>query len=524
MRLSRRALALKALGQGEVFDLLVIGGGATGLSVALDGASRGLKVALIEGRDFAEGTSSKATKLLHGGVRYLAQGNIALVRQALQERTILMRNAPRLTQPLPFLIPVRSWGQRTFYEAGLRVYDLLAGEHSLGATRWINANEAHRCSPHLQTQDLKGAVVYMDGQFDDAGLAIALARTAHDQGAVLINHVEVTGLLEAGGRIQGVRAHDRIAGETLEVRARCVVNATGVWVDDILTMRPGAGASPAHVRPSQGVHLVLKADWLDGRHAVLVPRTADGRVLFAVPWRGHTLVGTTDTPVNARTTEPQAQATELDFLLRESARLFDRPVQREHIGSLWAGLRPLVQPEGGRSARATRSISREHSIWVDASGLVSVTGGKWTTCRAMAEDVLSACMRAELLPPMGPCRTRDLPLQEDSTPEALSEEVAPQPPGSLTGSQSEGPTDGSTEEPTEGPSEAMIRHAAREAWAVRVADVLARRSRLLFVDAEAAAQAAPRVARILESETGLDADLPGFERLARLYRTLPEPL
>jgi glycerol-3-phosphate dehydrogenase len=512
MTASVRALTLKVLGQGEVFDLLVIGGGATGLSVALDGASRGLTVALIEGRDFAEGTSSKATKLLHGGVRYLAQGNIALVRQALQERTILMRNAPHLTQALPFLIPVRSWGQRAFYEAGLRAYDLLAGEHSLGATRWIDAHEARDCSPHLQARDLKGAVVYMDGQFDDAGLAIALARTARDQGAQLINHVEVTGLLEAADRVQGVRALDRIGGCPLEVRARCVVNATGVWVDDILAMRPRTGASPAHVRPSQGVHVVLKGDWLDGRHAVLVPRTSDGRVLFAVPWRGHTLVGTTDTPVEARSTEPEAQFAELDFLLRESSRLFDRPVQREHIASLWAGLRPLVQPQRGNAARATRSISREHSIWVDASGLVSVTGGKWTTCRAMAEDVLNACMSAKLLPAMGPCRTRDLPLREDTRTEGLS----------AAGTQE--PFAGLSEDLTEGPTDAMIRHAARETWAIRVADVLARRSRLLFVDAAAAAKAAPRVARILESETGVDADLPGFERLALLYRTLPDPL
>jgi glycerol-3-phosphate dehydrogenase len=498
MTATGRAAVLNALAHTDRFDLLVIGGGATGLSVALDGASRGLKVALIEARDFAEGTSSKATKLLHGGVRYLAQGNIALVRQALQERTILMRNAPHLTQPLPFLIPVRSWAQRAFYEAGLRIYDRLAGEHSLGATRWIDAQEARHCSPHLQTHDLKGAVVYMDGQFDDAGLAIALARTARQQGAQLLNHVEVTGLIEAGGHIQGVHAQDRIGGETLDIRARCVVNATGVWVDDILRLLPGAGTQAAHVRPSQGVHVVLQADWLDGHHAVLVPRTQDGRVLFAVPWLGHTVLGTTDTPVETRQVEPGAQAGELDFLLNEAARLFDRPVERTHIRSIWAGLRPLVQPGGPSTARSTRSISREHSIWVDASGLVSVTGGKWTTCRAMAEDVLEACIGTGLLPATGPCRTRELPLLQTPGPvlDALSE----------------------------GLSAAWVRTMAQEAWAVRVADVLARRARLLFLDAGAAARAAPEVARILEAETGIDPDLAGFERLVHLYRNLPEPL
>jgi glycerol-3-phosphate dehydrogenase len=514
---SHREATLDALAHSSPFDLLVIGGGATGLSVALDAATRGLRVALLEGRDFAEGTSSKATKLLHGGVRYLAQGNLALVRQALQERTILMRNAPHLTQPLPFLIPVRSWAQRAFYEAGLRVYDRLAGAHSLGPTRWIGAAQARQCAPRLNAQNLLGAVVYMDGQFDDARLAIALARTAQAHGAILLNHVEVTGLLDDGGRIQGVQARDRITGGGLEIQARCVVNATGVWVDDILRLRPEAGDHPPHVQPSQGIHLALQADWLDGRHAVLVPRTTDGRVLFAVPWLGHTVLGTTDTPVKARQTEPEPQFAEVEFLLGEASRLFDRPVQRQDVRSIWAGLRPLVRPSSASRARSTRAISREHSIWVDHSGLVSVTGGKWTTCRAMAEDVLDACADAGLLPAHGPCRTRDLPLHDGQGPsESLS---AP-----LSAPLSKAPNQPPGEPLPQGLTEAMVRHAAREEWAVRVADVLARRSRLLFLDAEAAGRAAPAVARILRQETGVDPDLSGFEHLVRLYRTLPEPL
>jgi glycerol-3-phosphate dehydrogenase len=528
-----RDAALRALGGSEPFDVLVIGGGATGLSVALDAATRGLRVALVEGRDFAEGTSSKATKLLHGGVRYLAQGDVRLVRQALHERSVIMRNAPHLAQPIPFLIPVHSWAERAFYEAGLRVYDLLAGRESLGATRWIGAQDVRKCSPHLNPARLSGAVVYMDGQFDDARLAIALARTAQNHGAQLLNHLEVTGLIFSAGRIEGAQVRDRIHGERLEIRARCVVNATGVWVDDVLRMMPGADQDDMHVRPSQGVHLVLRGDWLDGRHALLVPRTSDGRVLFAVPWLGHTILGTTDTAVEARPLEPHAQAQEVAFLQREARLLFDRPVCRDDVLSVWAGLRPLVQARRSEQAHATRSISREHSIWADSRGLVSVTGGKWTTCRAMAEEVVDVCVREGLLPACSPCRTRDLRLQGApqggefslSPSEALTPLTAP--PGlHLYGTDAAAlqALPGADDWIAEGLSVAMVRFAARHEWAVRVGDVLARRSRLLFVDAAAARRAAPQVASILQKETGTDADLCGFLRLVQVYQTLPEAL
>lgn len=499
----------------ERFDLLVIGGGATGVSVALDAANRGLSVALVEAHDFAQGSSSRATKLLHGGVRYLAQGNVALVREALHERTVMMGNAPHLAQPLPFLIPVKSLSQRLFYGTGLRLYDALAVSDSLGPTAWLSRDEALAASPHLRKAGLKGAVVYTDGQFDDARLAIAIARTAAREGALLANHVAVQGLIEHAGRTQGARVQDRLSGQRFDIQARCVVNATGVWVDDILMLQSDGAHHEPRVRPSQGVHVVLKGDWLDGRHAVLVPRTRDGRVLFAVPWLGHTIVGTTDTAVAHTGLEPEPLAEELHFLQQEAAALFDRPMGATDVLSLWAGLRPLVDARRVPGA-ATRKLSREHSIWTDASGLVTVTGGKWTTCRAMAEDVLTTCITVGLLPGKAPCRTANLPLVgagEATTP------LTAAPGLHLYGSEAQTiqGLPGAHTEVAEHLTEAMVRFAAREEWAVQVGDVLARRSRLLFLDAHAAQRAAPRVAEILFEETGIDPALEVFMQTARQY-------
>ncbi|MFN5880394.1 MAG: FAD-dependent oxidoreductase [Burkholderiales bacterium] len=500
---------------GERFDLLVIGGGATGVSVALDAANRGLKVALIEANDFAQGSSSRATKLLHGGVRYLAQGNIALVREALHERTVLLRNAPHLAQPLPFLIPVKSLAQQLFYGTGLRLYDALAGQDSLGSTAWLPREEALTASPRLRAQGLKGAVVYTDGQFDDARLAIAIARTAAREGALLINHVAVEGLIERAGRVVGAQLKDRVGGQTLDVQARCIVNATGVWVDDILRLQPEGHLAEPRVRPSQGIHAVLRGDWLDGRHAILIPRTRDGRVLFAVPWLGHTMLGTTDTAVPHTSLEPLPLAEELDFLRQEAAALFDRPVGTQDILSLWAGLRPLVDAKR-QPGTATRKLSREHSIWTAVNGLITVTGGKWTTCRAMAQDVLAACTEADLLPDAGPCRTANLPLVGAcETGVSLSAAPGLHLYGSEAGEVAQLP--GADIEVAENLTEAMVRFAARKEWAVQVGDVLARRSRLLFLDARAAERAAPRVAEILLQETGFDPALEVFMHTAAQY-------
>jgi glycerol-3-phosphate dehydrogenase len=513
---------------GGAWDLVVVGGGATGLGVAFDAAVRGLSVALVESHDFASGTSSRATKLAHGGVRYLAQGDIGLVREALRERGAMLANAPHLAQRLPFVVPgYRVW-EGGFYGVGLKAYDVLSGSRSLGATEWLPAPALARLLPGVQSRGLVGGVRYWDGQFDDARLAVLLARSALARGAAVLNHCAAVSLLREGGQVRGVVVEDAETGRRAELRTGCVVNATGVWVDALreLDREPGEPPPAPLVAPSQGVHLVVDRDFLPGRHALLVPRTADGRVLFAVPWLGKTVLGTTDTPRQDLAREPEPFAEEVAFILREAARYLARPPARADVRSVWVGLRPLVRPAGDAGG-STRDISRGHTVIVAPSGLVTVTGGKWTTYRAMAEDVLGRAMARGLLPPRRGGLTERLPLLGAAPGRPLSE-----PPGehlygaeapalrALPGAERWLWRDGSG-----GLSEAMVRFAARHEMARSVEDVLARRSRLLFLDAaEAARQAAP-VAAILREELGhafdAAASASAFEPLAMHYGQLP---
>ena len=369
---------------------------------------------LLEAEDFAKGTSSRATKLVHGGVRYLAQGNVALVREALHERATLLANAPHLAQPLAFVMPAYKLWEAPFYGIGLKAYDALAGSRGLGSTEFLSAARTHELLPTVQMRGLSGGVKYWDGQFDDARLAVALARTAASKGAVVLNHCPVTSLVREAGKVVGVIARDAIGGAELRIQARCVVNATGVWVDDLRNMDRDAGTpeKPAIVAPSQGVHLVVDRSFLPGTHALLVPKTADGRVLFAVPWLGKTILGTTDTPRDDVVREPTPFKDEVEFILRESARYLSKAPTRADVRSVWVGLRPLVKPGGadGDSGENTKAISREHTVLVGRSGLVTVTGGKWTTYRAMAEDVLERCFDRQLLPRRAAGVTVKLPL------------------------------------------------------------------------------------------------------------------
>jgi glycerol-3-phosphate dehydrogenase len=392
-----RSALLARLGALGPVDLAVIGGGATGLGVALDAAVRGFSVVLLEAHDFAKGTSSRATKLVHGGVRYLAQGNLALVREALHERATLLRNAPHLAAPIGFVMPAYRWWESRFYGLGLAAYDRLAGRDGLGRTRRLDRAATLRELPGAKAEGLTGGVLYWDGQFEDARLALALARTAAARGALVLNHVPVVGLTHEGGRVTGVRARDAETGREFAVRARAVVNATGVWVDAIRAHAgEGERATPSPlVAASQGVHLVVDRSFLPGDRALLVPSTADGRVLFAVPWLGHTVLGTTDTPRDATSFEPEPLAGEVAFILGEAGRYLARAPGREDVTSVWVGLRPLVRPQ--RDGADTKRISREHTIEIGPSGLVTVTGGKWTTYRAMAEDVLARCADAGVL-------------------------------------------------------------------------------------------------------------------------------
>jgi glycerol-3-phosphate dehydrogenase len=512
------------------WDLAIIGGGSVGLGVALDAAVRGFSVVLVEAHDFAKGTSSRATKLAHGGVRYLAQGDIGLVREALHERGAMLANAPHVAQRLPFVMPAYQWWERGFYGLGLKAYDALAGRQGLGGTEWLSAQRTRALLPGVAPRGpqghLHGGVRYWDGQFDDARLALLLARTASERGALVVNHVRVNALVRESGQVRGLQAADAETGEPITLRARCVVNATGVWVDAVRDMDrdDGAPRRPRMVAPSQGVHLVVGSEFLPGPHALLVPKTEDGRVLFAVPWLGKTILGTTDTPRQDLPLEPAPLPEEVAFILREAGRYLVRAPQRSDVKSVWVGMRPLVKPQGD-DAGNTKQISREHTVVVGRSGLVTVTGGKWTTYRSMAEDVLDRCMARGLLPRRPGGVTARLPLAGAAPGRPLGE-----PPGEhLYGSEAHllRSLPGATNWlwPQEGPgaglSEAMVRFAARYEMAREVEDVLARRCRLLFLDAAEAAAQADAVATILAEELGRPVAADGFKALAAQYLRLP---
>ncbi|MGB3067084.1 MAG: glycerol-3-phosphate dehydrogenase/oxidase [Ottowia sp.] len=522
---------LARLAEPKKYDLVVVGGGATGLGVALDAVLRGYSVALVEAHDFAKGTSSRATKLVHGGVRYLAQGDIHLVREALHERVNILHSAPHLAQPLPFVMPSYKLWETPFYGIGLKVYDALAGKAGLGRTQWLTAGQTLRLLPGAQPRGLKGGVKYWDGQFDDARLALAIGRTAALHGALLVNYCPAVGLLHEGGRVAGITCRDAETSREFTLNARCVVNATGVWVDALRQEDARALGRPASaiVAPSQGVHLVVDQTFSPGAHALLVPSTADGRVLFAVPWLGKLILGTTDTPREDVPLEPLPFEQEIDFILHEAGHYLRRAPTRADILSRWVGLRPLVRPanEGGAP---TRALSREHTVLVSGAGLVTVTGGKWTTYRAMAEDVLAQCVANSLLPGRGKAGTAGLRLVGAPAVGAGAISVSAEPGLHLYGSEAGDVSmlPGSNTILAPGLSEAMVRFAARYEYARSVEDVLARRSRQLFLNATEAASAAPAVAQILSEELGpkagtisaqpsYSAGLAEFQALAAQY-------
>ncbi len=529
---TQRASLFAALAQDVVYDILVVGGGATGLGVALDAAARGFKVALVESHDFAKGTSSRATKLLHGGVRYLAQGNISLVREALHERTTLLRNAPHLAQPLAFVMPSYQWWETPFYGAGLVLYDALAGKAGLGKTEFLGLAQTRALLPQVATAGLKGGVKYWDGQFDDARLALALARTAAREGALLVNYCRAEQLLYSNGKVSGLACVDTLSGQSYQLRSRCVVNAAGVWVDALrdqdgpMHQAGGGHAIKPMVAPSQGVHIVVDRSFLGGETALMVPKTSDGRVLFAVPWLGKVILGTTDSPRDDLDREPRPFKDEVDFILGESARYLSHAPTRADVKSIWVGLRPLVKPPA-EDGDSTKALSREHTVLVSRSGLVTVTGGKWTTYRAMAEDVLAKCADKHLIERRMAGVTANLALvgaPTDGGEKAQTSMSLAAAPG-LQGYGVEGALllslPGADTELCPGLTEAMVRFAARYEYAITVEDMLARRSRWLFLDAALAASIAPRVGAILLGETGISPETEAFLTLSQQYLDVP---
>lgn len=489
-----REQGLAALRDGAPWDVLIIGGGATGLGCAVDAAARGHRTLLVEARDFAGGTSSRSTKLIHGGVRYLRQGDLRLVGHALRERARLLENAAHLVSPLPFVIPAWRTVDRLLYAGGLKLYDFLAGGHNLDASQPLDRAGTLAALPGVRRQGLRGGVRYWDAQFDDARLAIALMRTATDLGATCLNHLPATGLRKTGGRIDGAWLRDNESGESFEVRARAVINATGVWADEV--RRFDERNATALLAPSQGIHLVLDADLLPGGHALLVPQADDGRVLFAIPWQDRLLLGTTDSARNDLSAEPQPLAGEIDALLHSAAGVLERAPRREDIRSVFAGLRPLLRPQETSTRRRSSALSREHAVLTSPSGLVTVTGGKWTTYRRMAEAAVTQAVGQAGLH-RSPCRTRTLALHGCPPPGSPGERHAYGTDAPLLAML---PGNDRRLHPALHHTEAMVRFALRYEAARTIEDVLARRVRLLFLDAAAAAEAIDRVGEIVAEE------------------------
>ncbi len=486
---------------GSEYDIIVIGGGASGLGAALEAVSRGYRTILLEQDDFAKGTSSRSTKLVHGGVRYLAQGNISLVLEALKERGRLKKNAPHLVKDQPFVIPCYSWWCIPFYTIGLTLYDLMAGRLGIGRSGPLSARGARRALPALKTKKLRGGVRYFDCQFDDARLAVNLAQTVAEKGGVVINHMKVTGLRLERDRVCGVNAKDQESGKSYEISAAAVINATGVFVDDILKMEDPEARDV--VRPSQGIHLVMDKEFLKGEEALMIPKTSDGRVLFAVPWHNRVVVGTTDVEKQHAELEPAAEDQEVEYIL-ETARLYmEKAPQRSDVLAVFTGLRPLAAPAA--EGKKTKEISRGHKILISKGGLITLTGGKWTTYRKMAEDVVDIA-----------ARQAKLALRKSVTPTlkiyGYSEKIDCSDPLYWYGSDREQIKRLIEEDPEMGRviSERVQLIRAQVVWAVReemartLEDCLARRIRALQLDARECIRIAPEVASILAFERGKD--------------------
>ena len=499
-----RASQLNALENEEFWDILIIGGGATGIGAALDAASRGYKTLLIESHDFAKGTSSRSTKLVHGGVRYLEQGNIKLVREALRERGYLLKNAPHLTSVQIFIIPVFSWWWKMFYWIGLKIYDLLSGSLSIGKTESLSKIETIAHLPSINTNKLVGGILY-DGQFDDSQLAIEMAATAIKNGATSLNYCKATGFIKDNGKITGVECVDTLTGKAYTLKTKTVINATGVFTNAIVQMDDQLKHDL--VSPSQGIHLVVNAKFFPSTNAMMIPKTDDGRVLFAVPWHDKVILGTTDTPIDITSYEPKPLEEEIEFILKHINQYGTELITRADINSVYVGLRPLVKQKGkGR----TSLISREHHLSISPSGLVTITGGKWTTYRKMAADAVENAAFTGKLPKVK-CKTAEMSIGN------LEERK-----NNLNAILKTDPALNAPLHPNYLYTKADIVFSVKHEMAMGVEDILARRIRLLFLDARLAIELAPMVAAIIAPYLNKDKnweleEIKNFTALAEQY-------
>ncbi|GAB4193311.1 MAG: glycerol-3-phosphate dehydrogenase/oxidase [Simkaniaceae bacterium] len=501
------------------WDLIIIGGGATGLGAAVDAAARGYRTLLLEQNDFAKATSSRSTKLIHGGLRYLQQGNIQLVVEALKERGLLCRNAPHLISHRKFLVPNYHWWEGTYYGFGLKIYDLLAGKLGIEKSKYLSKEKTKSLVPTLAQEDLRGSVVYYDGQFDDARLAITLAKTFKDLGGVPVNYMPVTNFIKRNGKIRGVKAIDLETDRSYSIYSAAVINATGIFIDQIRKMDDPA--SMDILAPSQGVHIVVDQSFMPSQTAILIPHTEDKRVVFIVPWHQKLLIGTTDTPILHPSLEPRPFQEEIEYLLKHASKYLSPPPKASDILSCFAGIRPLLQ--GTAKQGKSSALSRDHAISISPSNLISISGGKWTTYRKMGEDVIDKAIKVASLPEK-PCRTKNLHLHGYAT------NMDPEDLWSTYGSNSQILYEMMKENPKWGDSlhkklpylEVEVVWAARYEMARSVEDVLSRRTRSLLLDARASLEAAPRVAKILADELGYDEkwqknQVDAFTALAKRY-------
>ena len=524
---------LQHLAETTEWDIIIIGGGATGLGTAVDAAARGYKTLLVEQHDFAKGTSSRSTKLVHGGVRYLAQGNIKLVREALKERGLLLKNAPHVTSNLSFVLPCYGLWQKIFYGVGLKIYDVMAGNLGLGKTKIINSKKTKELLPTIDSTNLSGAIVYKDGQFDDARLAINLAQTAAANGATVLNYCKVIRLLKnppavinpgsglsasSNQNVCGVIIKDEINGTEYSLKGKAVINATGVFADEILQMDNAAAENM--VSPSQGIHLVLDKKFFPGTDAMMIPKTTDGRVLFAVPWHSKVVVGTTDTPIQSHSLEPKPLEQEIEFIMQHLNKYLDVEIKRTDVQSVFAGLRPLVKKGAGNK---TALMPRDHTIIVSTSGLVTITGGKWTTYRKMANDVLKKVIVVAKLPSIK-CSTENLKIH------GWINNIDKKDPLHFYGADAvliknlckEDETLAELIHPDLPNIKAEIVWAIKNEMAQTVEDILARRTRILFLNAKAAMESAPMVAKIMaavmnKNEEWVNQQVKDFNFIAKQY-------
>ena len=510
-----RSTSLKELNKVDQWDIVIVGGGASGLGSAVDAAQRGYKTLLLEKNDFAKGTSSRSTKLVHGGVRYLQNGDISLVIEALKERGILKRNAPQLVKDMSFVIPFYDWWNSPFYGLGLKIYDMMAGKMGLGPSTLLDKKETVELINNVNQDGLKGGVIYHDGQFDDSRMAITLSLTADDLGATLINYAEVTDLIKENDLISGLEFLDCESGEKFSVKTKVVINATGVFSDRIVKMdRPGARPM---IRPSQGIHLVLERVFLDGPHAIMIPHTSDGRVLFAVPWHDHVVVGTTDTPIDHADEEPKALEEEITFILSNASQYMTKKPQRKDVKSVFAGLRPLAAQQG--DSTKTKEVSRHHKVNVSTSGLISVLGGKWTTYRKMGEDTINTAAVVAGLKEIK-CKTKKLMLH------GYDDDAPTEDPLNVYGSDREKILSMGKSEDNNSLSEKFyiskntILWGVQNEMAIHLEDILARRMRCLFLDAKETLRIAPIVTEIMA--TALQKDKNWIDKELKQFKTITQ--